>query len=237
MSSKRISAAKSHAHFGSLRSAPAAVVFSGYFFRKRLARISAFLVVMSVLGYFVATRCNINPAHSLGEKLDEFNGVVVYYNGAINSTSGRRTTSDGYNLGLQFQCVEFVKRYYYERFGHKMPNSMGHAREFFSATVGDGELNRDRMLIQYQNGAGARPAVEDLIVFAPWALNRFGHVAIVSKVGPDFIEVVQQNAGPFGATRERFPLEQREGRLHVGNDRVLGWLRRDQQVRPYKPDI
>jgi hypothetical protein len=23
-------------------------------------------------------------------------------------------------------------------------------------------------------------------------------------------------------------LEQREGRLHVGNDRVLGWLRREQ---------
>jgi hypothetical protein len=53
-------------------------------------------------------------------------------------------------------------------------------------------------------------------------------VAIVSEVGADFIEVVQQNAGPFGSTRERYPLEQIEGRLHVGNDRVLGWLRREQ---------
>jgi hypothetical protein len=109
----------------------------------RIAKISAFLAAFLVLSYFVATRFNINPAHSLGEKLDEFNGVVVHYNGAINSTSGRATTSDGYNLGLRFQCVEFVKRYYYERFSHKMPNSMGHAKEFFSAEVADGELNRE----------------------------------------------------------------------------------------------
>jgi len=194
----------------------------------RIAKFTALLITLSVLCYFVATRFNINPTHSLGEKLDEFNGVVVYYNGAINSTSGRATTSDGYNLGLRFQCVEFVKRYYYERFKHKMPNSMGHAKEFFSSKLADGELNKERMLFQYRNGAGSSPATEDLIVFAPWVLNRYGHVAIVSEVGPDFIEVIQQNAGPFGSTRERFPLEQREGRLHVGNDRVLGWLRREQ---------
>ena len=198
----------------------------------RIAKISIFLVALSVLGYFVATRWNVNPAHSLGEKLDEFNGVIVHYNGAINSTSGRATTSDGYNLGLRYQCVEFVKRYYYERFGHKMPNSMGHAKEFFSSAVADGKLNKERMLLQYRNGAGSSPATEDLIVFAPWVLNRFGHVAIVSEVGPDFIEVVQQNAGPFGSTRERFPLEQRDGRVRVGNDRVLGWLRRGQSNPP-----
>lgn len=194
----------------------------------RIAKFSAFFAAFLVLSYLIATRCNINPAHSLGEKIDEFNGVVVYYNGAINSTSGRITTSDGYNLGLRFQCVEFVKRYYYERLGHKMPNSMGNAKDFFSAEVADGELNRERMLVQYRNGAGSIPASEDLIVFAPWVLNRFGHVAIVTEVGPDFIEVVQQNAGPFGSTRERFPLAYSNGRLHVGNDRVLGWLRREQ---------
>lgn len=194
----------------------------------RIAKIAVTLILLLVLGYVVATRFNINPAHSSGEKLDEFNGVVVYYNGAINSVSGRATTGDGYNLGLRYQCVEFVKRYYYERFKHKMPNSMGHAKEFFSAAVVDGGLNRDRMLLQYKNGASSSPAAEDLIVFAPWVMNRFGHVAIVSEVGPDFIEVIQQNAGPFGSTRERYPLEQRDGRMYVGHDRVLGWLRREQ---------
>jgi len=199
---------------------------------KRTLRSVLVFLALAAACYVVATRFNINPTHTIGDPLDELNGVAVYYNGAINNTSGRRTTADGYNLGLKFQCVEFVKRYYYERFNHKMPNSMGHAKEFFSPAVADGELNKDRMLLQYRNGAGSRPLVDDLIVFAPWALNRFGHVAIVSQVGEDFIEVIQQNPGPFGATRERFPLERHEGQWRVGHDRVLGWLRREPSTSP-----
>jgi hypothetical protein len=196
----------------------------------RTTKVLLLLTAFVAAGYFIATRFNINPAHTIGEPLDELNGVAVYYNGAINNTSGRRTTEDGYNLGLKFQCVEFVKRYYHERFNHKMPNSMGHAKEFFSLAVADGELNKDRMLLQYRNGAGSRPLVDDLIVFAPWALNRFGHVAIVSQVGDDFIEVIQQNPGPFGSTRERYPLELHDGQWRVRHDRALGWLRRAPSV-------
>lgn len=186
-------------------------------------KIGIALIALLIAGYVVATRLNINPTHAPGDRLDEYNGVSVFYNGAINHVSGRATTSDGYNLGLRYQCVEFVKRYYYQRFDHRMPNAMGNAKEFFSASVPHGALNQERMLVQYRNGAGALPQVEDLIVFAPWTFNRYGHVAIVSAVGPDFIEVVQQNAGPFGTTRERFALEP-QGR--VAHSRVLGWLRR-----------
>lgn len=190
---------------------------------RKAASIAIALSALLIAGYFVATRVNINPAHAPGDRLDEYNGVGVYYNGAINHVSGRLTTSDGYNLGLRYQCVEFVKRYYYQRFEHRMPNSMGNAKEFFSARVPHGALNTERMLVQYRNGAGTTPQEDDLIVFAPWAFNRYGHVAIVSAVGADFIEVVQQNAGPFGATRERYALEP-QGR--IAHSRALGWLRR-----------
>ncbi len=189
---------------------------------RRAASIAIALSALLIAGYFVATRVNINPAHAPGDRLDEYNGVGVYYNGAINHVSGRLTTSDGYNLGLRYQCVEFVKRYYYQRFDHRMPNSMGNAKEFFSARVPHGALNAERMLVQYRNGAGTLPQEDDLIVFAPWAFNRYGHVAIVSAVGTDFIEVVQQNPGPFGTTRERYALEP-QGR--IAHSRALGWLR------------
>lgn len=192
--------------------------------RKTCTRMAIALIALSIAGYVIATRFNTNPAYAPGDKLDEFNGVSVYYNGAINHVSGRLTTPDGYNLGLRYQCVEFVKRYYYERFGHEMPNAMGHAKTFFAPAVDDGEMNRDRMLRQYRNGAGELPQPEDLIVFAPWMFNRYGHVAIVSAVGPDFIEVIQQNPGPFGSSRERYALEPKGPR--VAHDRVLGWLRR-----------
>lgn len=183
------------------------------------------LAVLLAAGYVAATRVNTNFAHSAGDQLDQFNGVAVYYNGAINHTDGRNLAPDGYNLGLKYQCVEFVKRYYYERFGHKMPNAFGHAKQFFSDSVADGALNAERGLLQYRNGGATPPAVDDLVVFAPWVLNRYGHVAIVSAVGEDFVEVIQQNAGPFGSTRERYALVRRDGRYEVGQDRMSGWLR------------
>lgn len=186
------------------------------------------VIAASLLGIALvtATRLNINPKHQVGDKLDELNGVAVYFNGAINHTEGRNLTADGYNLGLKYQCVEFVKRYYFERFQHKMPNAMGHAKDFFLESTADGELNPDRNLIQYRNDTAHAPAAEDLIVFKPWALNPYGHVAIISQVGDDFIEVIQQNAGPFGSTRERYPLRMLNGRARVEHERVLGWLRR-----------
>ena len=162
--------------------------------------------------------------------MDEFNGVAVFYNGAANNTFGRTVASDGYYLGPKYQCVEFVKRYYYERFNHRMPNAMGHARDFFLETVPNGKLNKERMLVQYRNGAGDVPAIEDLLVFTPGVFSGYGHVAIVIEVGRDFIEIIQQNPGPFGATRERIPLENDHGVLRVGHSRVLGWLRYDQKA-------
>lgn len=46
-----------------------------------------------------------------GAPLDSLNGVVVYYNDGMGAVHGRNTV-DGYNVGLKYQCVEFVKRYY-----------------------------------------------------------------------------------------------------------------------------
>ena len=71
-----------------------------------------------------------------GDPLDSLNGVVVYCNGGFSGNSGRNMV-DGYNIGLKYQCVEFVKRYYFERFDHRMPNSYGHAKDFFDSTVAD----------------------------------------------------------------------------------------------------
>ncbi len=50
--------------------------------------------------------------YEVGDKVDSLNGVYVYYNSNVGNVSGRNLASDGYNLGLKYQCVEFVKRYY-----------------------------------------------------------------------------------------------------------------------------
>ncbi|YCM44699.1 CHAP domain-containing protein [Verrucomicrobiaceae bacterium 227] len=162
---------------------------------------------------------------AIGDVVEEFNGVKIYYNGAVGNSIGRRRAADGYNFGQGFQCVEFVKRYYYEKLDHRMPNTWGHAKDFFDTRIADGEVNPARALLQFRNGAGAKPKVDDLIIFGPGLFNSFGHVAIVSEVGDDQIEIAQQNPGPRGASRVNLDLRNEGGGWRVANDRVLGWLR------------
>ena len=195
---------------------------------KRNTARYAFVFIGSVaLAYLFMANVDINPRHRVGDVIDEFNGVKIFYNGAINNTTERNLSPDGYNIGLKYQCVEFVKRYYYEHLGHKMPESRGHAKDFFDPKIKHGDLNPARGLYQYRNPGDVKPEVNDLVVLRPWLFNRYGHVAIISKASDKEIEVVQQNPGPFGNSRETFSLAFKEGKWIVQNDRLLGWMRLD----------
>ena len=197
---------------------------------KRYRRIVTAFVVGGVLLFVLwkaATLWNWNPHYRVGQEMDRLNGVPVFYNGGVGHSSGRSLAPDGYNLGLKYQCVEFVKRYYYEHLKHKMPDSYGHAKQFFNATLKDGELNTQRDLLQYTNDSQSKPRVGDLLVFGPSLFNPFGHVAIVSAVTKAEIEIVQQNPGPYGSSRERLALVSQDGRYQCQNARILGWLRKN----------
>lgn len=162
----------------------------------------------------------------LGKKIDSFNEVAVYYNGSdFTNVSGRNVAVDGYNLGLRYQCVEFVKRYYYEYLGHKMPNTYGHAKDFFDQHLGDRAFNNKRGLMQYRNVREYAPQVHDILVYNGYAGNRFGHVAIISKVTSDYIEVVQQNMGM--KTRLKIPYVEYMQYHTVADHNILGWLRKE----------
>lgn len=194
--------------------------------RLRIALAAGALLPLALLAaYAAATRIDPNPQHAVGEQLDELNGVAIYYNGGVNTVQGRNQTQDGYNLGLRYQCVEFVKRYYFERHGHRMPDSYGHAKDFFDPQVSDGSLNAKRGMLQFTNGSTMPPQADDLLVFAPSLLNSYGHVAIIASVEKDTLQIAQQNPGPFASARENLPLGHREGRWYIENDRVQGWLR------------
>ncbi len=185
--------------------------------------VVALTLLAMKIGYWLYTDY-VN--RKVGEPIDELNGVAIYFNGSVDRVAGRNQTADGYNIGLRYQCVEFVKRYYLERFGHRMPDSYGHARDFYDQNVKDGEWNARRGLLQFANGSISKPVAEDLIVFAPTSFNAYGHVAIISRSEEDRIEIAQQNPGPFRPSREQFTLTQKEGRWWIAGSQVLGWLRR-----------
>ena len=196
---------------------------------RRLAFFAVGALASVVVSWKAATLLNWNPRYRVGQRIDSLNGVAVFYNGGVDHTSGRNLTADGYNLGIKYQCVEFVKRYYYERLHHKMADSHGNAKDFFNPSLPDGARNLQRDLLQFVNGSQTRPKPNDLLVFGPWLLNRYGHVAIISAVSDTEIEIVQQNPGPFSPSRERIPLQSDNGHHRLQNGRVLGWLRKEAQ--------
>ncbi|WP_228411767.1 CHAP domain-containing protein [Entomomonas moraniae] len=189
-----------------------------------LAWIISSLIFAVVIIFLVSFKVNINYTKEIGQVVDSFNGVNVYFNGAIGHVSGRNLAKDSYNLGLKHQCVEFVKRYYYEHLQHKMPNTYGHAKDFFDVTVPSGALNLQRDLLQFSNGT-VKPVVNDILVINRSLLNPYGHVAIVSQVNEDQFEIIQQNPGPFGKSREVIDLKKVDQGWFIDKPNVLGLLR------------
>ena len=182
------------------------------------------LLMLELASFYHYAYADLNVNESkIGTVVDEFNGVKVYYNGNINHVSSRNVAKDGYNLGLKYQCVEFIKRYYYERFNHKMPDSYGHAKDFFDDSIPDGKINTRRNLLQFHNGSTTKPKVEDIIVQG-W--SQYGHVAIISRVSDNEIEIVQQNLGPNASSRVTFALIYRDGLWKIESYRVFGYLRK-----------
>ncbi|MCL2625404.1 MAG: CHAP domain-containing protein [Cystobacterineae bacterium] len=189
---------------------------------KYLFLSAAFILLAAI--FIIIKKPQIFSEHKIGEPIDSLNGVVVYYNGPIGNVSGRNLTADNYNLGQKYQCVEFVKRYYYEYYHHKMPDSYGHAKDFFDERLQDGEMNEKRALTQYQNPSQSKPQTGDLLVFGGGA---YGHVAIVSDVREGEIEIIQQNPGILQSSRLNIPLRFQDELWRLDNGRVLGWLRKE----------
>lgn len=181
-----------------------------------LSKIATLVIIIVVCNSFFSPR--------IGDVIDSLNGVKVFYNGSNFAKSyGRNLAPDGYNLGLKYQCVEFVKRYYYQVYKHKMPNTQGNARDFFDKKLDDRAFNVKRGLMQYRNVREYPPKAGDLLVYDSYPGNPYGHVAIIAEVGPEHVVIVQQNIGTL--TRERLKLVKFMQYYTVADYDILGWLR------------
>jgi surface antigen len=182
-------------------------------------------IIVGYISFRLIKKINPNPKFEVGQALDSLNGVKVYYNGGVSHTGKRNVSEDGYNIGLTYQCVEFVKRYYYEYYHHKMPDSYGNAKDFYDNSVKDGFISTKRGLVQYTNPSESKPAIGDLVVFDGTIGNPYGHVAIISDVKARYIEIIQQNPGPFASSRVILGLDSNLTGFKILESKLLGWLR------------
>ena len=159
---------------------------------------------------------------TIGEELTSYRSVSVYQNGSfVVDDHGKHYSREGYYYGLKWQCVEFVKRFYFKAYHHRMPSVWGHAKSFFDPSLPHATLNPQRGMIQFQNGGTTSPRPDDLLVFRG---GTYGHVAVICAVRHNEIEVVQQNV--LGKTRQTFPLIHKNSCYTIGQkNRPAGWLR------------
>jgi surface antigen len=160
----------------------------------------------------------------VGTVIDELDGVVVHYNGNVDNVFGRHISDDGYNYGLRYQCVEFVKRYYDIIYDHQMPESYGNAMDFFDKSLGDEGFNETRGLFQFRNIRSFVPQKGDIVIFDGTEENSYGHMGIVAKVENNCVEIVQQNWGL--KSRHEIKLVEYEGIYTLADFDILGWLRK-----------
>lgn len=124
--------------------------------------------------------------------------------------------------GLEYQCVEFVNRFYAEMLDHRNMTRSGDADSYWFGAC-------DKGLVRFENGQSEPPEQHDILVFDLPGSNTPGHIGIVTDVFPDRVCIVQQNAPQW---RECFVLEVRGGRWHVtgtfADMKALGWSRLSQ---------
>ena len=127
--------------------------------------------------------------------LGSFNGVTIFSNGtALNASYQDSLTngSTGSYLGMKWQCVEYVRRYYYQIYNVNLaPLHKGNANTFWDPNSA-AKMGLDR----FSNGGSTAPQMGDMIVSAPGGTCKTcpaGHIAIIRGISGNQVHVAQQN--------------------------------------------
>jgi len=134
---------------------------------------------------------NSFAADTFGTVVGTFNNVPAYSNCSNSCTSCNNNCKsynyiDGNYIGIKWQCVEYVRRYYYIVYGldlASLHSGDAHAKTFYDNATTMG-------LYRYADGGQTPPAVGDILVSDG---GNYGHVAIVKSIAGDQLCTIQQN--------------------------------------------
>ncbi len=156
------------------------------------------LSVLSLLVLSVSPTVLLAGTQPWGTALGSFNGIVNYSDNPTTMPSPQPSSYiNGQYMGLEWECVEYVRRYYYSVYQLNLYNLGGpmDAWQFFGNAA-------NMHLTAYGEGGTVAPQVGDILCFNQTGTGR-GHVAIVRAVGSTTVTVIQQNVkngdtGPNG---------------------------------------
>jgi len=135
----------------------------------------------------------------------------------------------GTGKDLQYQCVEYVKRFYLEIMKMDTGKWAGNANTYYNTASEKG-------LDAYENGGSTPPQPSDILTFSGGE-HGYGHVAVIMEVGDDYVKIIEQNWRRDSAihflTKEGNTIQKTRGSYTV-----QGWLRKpgprilDQSITP-----
>ena len=161
-----------------------------------------------ILIFFLCVFGGHPPGGNWGQNIGSFRGVIAYSNG---SDTGKYSITEPVGEdGTKYQCIEYCRRFY---------------RVYYGVDTGQWELNakdwygfsRFWTVKRFPNNGTSLPQPTDILCFK----NRpYGHVAIVTSVEGNLINVIQENASADTAY----------GQVEIVNGIVQndcqGWLRK-----------
>ena len=153
--------------------------------------------VMTLMsGMILSPEC-LAATQPWGTALGSFNGVVNYSDdpATMPSPQPRHNLATGFpiDVGLEWECVEYVNRYYYSIYGMNLGTGRN-AKDFYSNNTPSG-------ITRCANGGTTGPQVGDILCFGQTG-SGFGHVAIVRSVDQAnaVVHVIQQNVKNGGSS-------------------------------------
>lgn len=178
------------------------------------------LLAGSIIALLILVSVYSEIPKPFGTPLGTSNGVMAY--SSYNSpTHHRPHFEQNQYTGLEWQCVEFVRRYFIVRHGitfQDVPNAYDiySLRQFLQVASGD-----PVSVYAYENGS-KRPTPESLLVYSHMHEGT-GHIAVILHVTDDYIVVAEQNRGNLHGERV-IPCSDSNGSYTIHDTHVLGTL-------------
>jgi trypanothione synthetase/amidase len=169
--------------------------------------------------------------------------VPAYSNGNDDYFSGEANVLHGIFTGYKWQCVEFARRWLLLRktcIFRSIPSASDMWTELTHLErVTDGE---QIPLIAHPNRSPTMPTRDSILIYPRSHHLPFGHVAIITDVGPNYIRVAEQNyrfhrwSGDYA---RQIPIEYRNGQYFLHDTyKISGWLEiaGNEQLKPLDTD-
>lgn len=120
-------------------------------------------------------------------------GIPAYSNKHDMYFSGERSIDGNFFCGFKYQCVEFARRWLYERKSLVLPDIPWSVHIFNLKEVFDASTAKPVRCVAINNGTAEKPVADSFLIYPSEEDNPVGHVAVITEVGDNWIRIADQN--------------------------------------------